>query len=168
MINPNQLRTEIIRPTLKAMSMWSPAAENLLMGTAMQESVCGTYLVQIGGPALGLFQIEPSTARDIVFRYLDLRPDLGDRFELGFQIVNSHEINWNNVSLDKVALKLISDLRFGTAVARMRYWMVPQPLPDADDVAGLAAYWKQHYNTPLGRSTEEEFIRNYKKVSAIT
>jgi hypothetical protein len=29
--------------------------------------------------------------------------------------------------------------------------------------AGMADYWKQHYNTPLGRGTVEEFISNYQR-----
>jgi hypothetical protein len=40
-------------------------AIQLLMGTAAQESHLGTYLKQINGPALGVFQMEPNTEIDI-------------------------------------------------------------------------------------------------------
>ena len=49
----------------------SQEAENLLMGTAAQESALGEYIRQLGnGPALGIFQMEPETFDDIVRNYL--------------------------------------------------------------------------------------------------
>lgn len=164
MINPAHFRSHVIAPVLRAMDMWSPAAENLLLGTAMQESRCGEYLVQIGGPALGVFQIEPATAHDLIFRYLDRRPDLRRQFEISFRLLDSRPVNWTSFPHQRIAEKLITDLRFATAVARLRYWIVPEPLPAADDVEGLARYWKQYYNTHLGRGTEEEWINNYQKL----
>ena len=49
-------------------------------------------------------------------------------------------------------------------MARAHYLRVPEPLPDAGDVEALAAYWKQHYNTPAGAGSEAEFIDNYQRV----
>jgi hypothetical protein len=40
----------------------------------------------------------------------------------------------------------------------VRYIRAPAPLPGQDDLQGLANYWKQHYNTPLGAGTPEEFL----------
>ena len=168
MINPSQLRYSIVMPTLVAMDMWSPAAENLLMGTAMQESRCGEYLVQIRGPALGIFQMEPATAEDIIFRYLQERPQLLRQFETAWRSLDSRPVNWHSVKLGQVCDEIAYNLRFATAIARIRYWMVPDPLPDFDDIAGLAAYWKAHYNTPLGRGTEAEFIHNYHRMKENT
>jgi hypothetical protein len=167
MIDPAQLRHLVVVPTLHAMGMLSPAAENLVMGTAMQESRCGQYLAQLGGPALGIYQVEPATADDIIFRYLRKHPDLLRQFEAGFRIVDKRPINWPGVTLDQVCQELITNLSFSTAVARIRYWMVPDPLPEPEDIAGLAAYWKAHYNTPLGRGTEAEFIKNYNTMKEI-
>ena len=60
-LNVRDLRVEVIRPALRALDLWSPAAEDLVLGTAAQESGLA-YLRQIGGgPALGLWQIEPAT-----------------------------------------------------------------------------------------------------------
>lgn len=51
----------VVRPVLRVMSAWSQPAEDLVMGTAAQESRL-TYLRQLGGgPALGLWQMEPAT-----------------------------------------------------------------------------------------------------------
>ena len=54
MIDADHLRREIVAPALRHIGMWSEAAENLLLGTAAVESRMGTYLRQIGGPALGM------------------------------------------------------------------------------------------------------------------
>ena len=44
---------------------------------------------------------------------------------------------------------------------RLHYYRVPQPLPDAD-LLQVAAYWKRHYNTTLGKGTINQFMRNYR------
>ena len=62
-IDINQFREEVVRPVLQDLKMYSPVAENLIMGTAAQESGF-TYIKQLGGgPALGMFQVEPATTR---------------------------------------------------------------------------------------------------------
>ena len=82
MINHTDLRRLVIQPTLDAMvPLWGTgvnheAAANLLVGTVFQESVIGnqTRLKQVGGgPALGIFQIEPDTHQDIWDNYLAFR-----------------------------------------------------------------------------------------------
>jgi len=60
-LDAGQLRMYVVRPVLRVMSAWSQPAEDLVMGTAAQESRL-TYLRQLGGgPALGLWQMEPAT-----------------------------------------------------------------------------------------------------------
>ena len=75
-LDTKQLRTRIVRPTLQVIGLWSPSAENLVMGTAMQESRC-TYLKQLGkGPAIGIFQMEPMTFQDIYDNFLSYQHEL--------------------------------------------------------------------------------------------
>ena len=73
-MNPKQLRELVIRPTLHALGMWSQAAEDLMLGTACQESHCGKYIRQVGCSgnigAFGIWQMEIATARDIYDNYL--------------------------------------------------------------------------------------------------
>ncbi len=169
MLDPHQLVAEIIEPVLHRMDMHSPAAVNLMLGTALQESRL-TWLRQLGGgPALGLYQIEPATAKDIVTRYAGQRPHIRARIGAALHGLLPPDVAWdeNWTDDDNAALefRLVSDLAFQTAIARVRFWMVPAPLPDAGDIEGLADYWKQNFNTPAGHGTIGQFILNYRENS---
>ena len=74
-MTPDQLREEIIHPVLKKMDLWSVAAEDLLIGTAIHESAGLKRLRQYdGGPALSYFQLEPETLYDLHDNFLKFRP----------------------------------------------------------------------------------------------
>lgn len=155
-INVKQLRELIIIPTLYYLDLYSASAVNLLLGTCAQESQMGTYLKQNGGVALGIYQIEPATHRDIIERYLYL-PDKQELRERTMRIIS--QINqYGNPEQD-----LIFNLRYATAIARIKYLMASDPLPEADDVMGLANYYKIWYNTANGKGTVYQFIENYKR-----
>lgn len=150
MINPEQFRIFVVRPTLKHLDLWSQSAENLLIGTALVESKL-TYLKQFGaGPALGVFQIEPVTFDDIYFRYLKAKPVLA-------------------IAVQKLVMQpwppleqLTHNLALGCAIARCKYLMDPQPLPDCNDITGLGQVWKRCYNTLAGAGTVEKFVTAYR------
>jgi hypothetical protein len=145
MINPHHFRIYVVRPTLVIMDMHSKAAENLLVGTAITESHL-TFLKQHGpGPACGVFQIEPTTALDVM-RYVASKPKIQLPRYTG-------ELEY--------ALKV--DLGFQTQVARLKYWMQPEPLPHEDNIMGLAEYWKTYYNTPKGAGQVEDFVLKYEQ-----
>ena len=151
MIDPQHFRDRVIRPTLEYLDMWSQAAENLLIGTALVESNLSA-LVQDGGPALGVYQVEPATHDDILVTYLFDKPDLDRRV---------CEFAGGIPPLARVAEQLVVNLGYATAIARLVYWRRPEPLPDASDVEALGLYWKQHYNTRLGAGDPAEFVRRY-------
>lgn len=147
-INVAQLRQYIVKPAITSIGLWSQAAENLLMGTCAQESELGTYLKQVNGPALGIFQIEPATHTDIWINYLRAHDDLRARVV---------EIN----HYDETAL--IFNLKYAAAIARLIYYRVDKLLPDANDLPGLARYYKLYYNTLQGKATEQQFMDNYRR-----
>lgn len=156
MINAEQLRLEVIRPTLEYLDSvipYSIAAENLLMGTCAQESQMGTYIKQLGnGPALGIFQMEPATESDICANYLNFRDDM------------AREVNLLIPKFVEGDLRdLVGNLYYATAMARVHYYRVPEAMPLSDDVEGLAHYWKNHFNTKLGKGTVTEFVHNYNR-----
>lgn len=150
MFDRNQFR-ELVDDVLTSLGLHTPAAVNLLLGTAAQESRFGTFLRQIGkGPALGVFQMEPATERDIWENFLRYHPELVLVITATTGVTGpGPHLRWN--------------LAYQIAMTRVHYLRKKQSIPATDDVAGLAAYWKQHYNTPIGKGTVEEFAANYRR-----
>ncbi len=139
-LDTRQLKVEIVRPALQALGLWSRAAENLVTGTALVESRAA-YLRQVGGgPALGLWQMEPATHDDCWKNWL-CAPARSRQATALRQMIGS---------LNPSAELMISNLLYAAGVARIRYQRVATPLPDATDAAGLSQYHKDFYNTPQG------------------
>lgn len=126
-------------------------AVNLLLGTAAQESAFGSYLYQVNGPARGVFQMEPATERDLWDKWLVYRADY----------MRAMRLCCPGVQPGTDAL--MYNLKYQIIMARLFYRRIPAPLPASGDVEGMAAYWKQYYNTVAGKGTEKEFINNYVK-----
>jgi hypothetical protein len=147
-----QLRELVVIPTLTHLGLDSPAARNLVLGTAAQESG-GSYLAQLGGPALGFWQIEPATHGDLLINFVAHRPELDSKLEALM-----------TAAADGLALEMAWNLRYGCAVCRLLYYRIPAPLPEAADLAGLGAYWKQFYNTPLGAGTADEWVTSFRNL----
>jgi len=71
MTQATDFRRDVIAPVLQKSGLDSEAAEELLLGTAVQESLNFKYRRQMGGgPARGYFQMEPATHDDIWDNYL--------------------------------------------------------------------------------------------------
>lgn len=149
MLNPEQLLEHVVRPSLRDIGLWSPEAERLVMATGAVESDL-TYIHQIKGPALGLWQMEPATHLDIWGNFLSHRTKLADAI-----VATTGVIRAPGSAPDEDAL--IFNLKYGAAMCRVHYLRVPTPLPGPNDLNGQAAYWKAHYNTHHGRGTVEHF-----------
>ena len=159
----NQFRNLVIRPALRSVGLHSQAAENLLLGTALQESNL-FYLKQVGGgPALGFYQMEPFTARDICYRYVALpgNKNLAHMLSVNTWPHAKVHIPYQELTELQINNLLVTDLVFQTIMCRLKYHMIKEKLPKADDLPGLANYWKKYYNTEQGRGKPEEFILNY-------
>ena len=163
MINPAQFRHEIVRPALKAADMWSEAAENLVLGTAVQESILAWVKQRGAGPALGFYQMEPATADDICRRYLSTRSELAVRLAKATWPHCRTPTAYSHLDAKDIARLLVEDLRFATIMCRLRYWMMPAPLPAANDIDSLAQYWKRYYNTVLGSGKADEWSEKYRR-----
>lgn len=144
------LRT-LMEDTLSQIDLYSADAVELLMGTCAQESALGTFRRQLGGgPAVGIMQMEPATYKDIVNHYLRFKPCLAENI---MKVAGLKE--WTD------AEEMVMNDRLSIAMARVHYLRVKSPIPQ--DLSGWARYWKNHYNTRLGKGTEEEFIENYER-----
>lgn len=150
MINTKQLKEYVIEPSLDKIELNSPAAVNLLLGTAAVESNMGEYIHQVGGgPALSIYQIEPKTHESILKDFLQYKPNL-EAMVIKLKIPS--------LSDDE---NLLGNLFYATAIARIKYYWCPKALPDADDVEGLARYWRNVYNSPLGAFEDAEAINKF-------
>lgn len=148
-LDPIQFATRIVRPTLLDIGLYSPAAERLVLGTAMQESRL-QYLKQIRGPAIGICQMEAATYRDIRINYLAFQPELR-------QAVDAWAIS------EPDADEMEGNLYFAVSMCRVHYRRVKEKLPMAIDANGLASYWKRHYNTALGSGTALQALPHFRR-----
>lgn len=148
------LKEYIIQPTLHTLNMYSKSAEILMIGTCAVESELGFYLHQLKGPALGIYQMEPSTYLDIC-RWLNSTKKHG---ALVFKL--STEFNFRMTFVPPPTI-LLYDLRIATVFARLKYWMIKERLPESNRLELIAKYWKKHYNTPKGKGKWQDFISRY-------
>lgn len=150
MIDPAHLLLYVIRPVLKDLGLHSEPAERLVLGTACQESECGRWLKQLGGgPAVGIFQMEPATHDDLFLNFLKHRTALREKV-------------WRYVEPDhEDANEMVGNLFYATAMCRVHYLRVPEPIPE--DLNGQAKYWKRTYNTYKGKGTVEKYIQNWQR-----
>lgn len=152
-IKKEDLLAYVIRPTLDSMEMGGNAAENLVLGTAAHETLMAHYLKQVSGPALGPYGIEPATHEDLYNNYLSYHPRIQEKAER-FSITTS---------IFGRERELLTNLAYSTSICRLIYYRVAEKLPEADDITGLARYWKKYYNTELGKGSIEDFKYHYKE-----
>lgn len=157
MLDETQLREAIIRPALEKIKLYSKDAEELLVATLAHESKGGTYLVQINGPALGIYQMEPFTHDDVWRTFLSKDAQLAYYILSGCRYLQKPDAN-----------EMINNLFYATMMARAMYRRVKEPLPNYTDIEGIAKYWKKHYNTEKGSGTIQEFIESYNKYTGNT
>ncbi|MFT8419389.1 MAG: hypothetical protein ABF636_11265 [Acetobacter sp.] len=135
-----QFKAVLVRPVLALPGLGGNAAVNLLTGTALVESGLVWLRQNGGGPALGLWQMEPATHDDCWRNFLAFRPDLAATIRL---------LGGAGCGVGRADL-LVGNLAYACAMARIVYARAPQALPAPTESVGLSAYHKQFYNTPLG------------------
>lgn len=152
-ILPAHLRA-LIREVLRGLEPeipYSEAAVELLMMTAAQESGLGKYLVQLKGPARGIYQVEPATERYVVGELQRRHPALYKKI-MGMNA----EGDGQGTAGDR---DMIFNLAYATALARANYFLKPGPIPARP--GDQAAYYKKFWNTELGKATEAEAFGAY-------
>lgn len=149
-------RSTVIEPVISRMSLTSgidlggTAAEELLVGIAVHESDGLLYARQVQGPAIGPYQMEPATFEDLHENFLRYQPKL-------LKAVNE----WRAFSTSYAEMAFNG--WYATAMARANLYRFPEKLPAAGDLVGQAAYWRRHWNTPLGKGTVEQYIAHWNK-----
>ena len=143
----------VITETLNYLGEWSQPAENLLLGTAIQESGLGFCMRR--GRRLGLYHISPSAHRAVWDHYLARFPDKASRVRgLAGQhsfIANPH-------------LELATNLRYATASAWCIYLKAGCHIGSNMGLHDIAKVWHRHFHRrPSG--TEADFVRNYRELT---
>jgi hypothetical protein len=147
MINPKQLRDLITRTLKEIPHGHSEDAVELLMMIAAHESRLGTYLRQVGGPALGIFQMEPATHDDV--------------WENGDSCEDNGAVLGYNLECTIGGDMLEYDLRYQIFMARQRLFMKPEQIPSVNRVAEMAMYCKRHWNTVHGDADAPDYFNAY-------
>lgn len=157
-IDPHQLTSLVVRPSIGRIGLWSFAAEVLVLGTALHESHA-RYVDQLTpgpGPAYGLWQMEAPTHEDLWRNFIRYNPVLRDRLL---------EIAGYDSQPRPPVEELVGNLFYGAAMCRVHYRRVREPLPGGAEE--LAGYWKRHYNTHLGRGTVEQALPHFRFASKV-
>lgn len=147
-INASDFSSLVVVPALQLLAPagipYSKVAHDLLMGTAAQESLLGTYLVQESGPGVGVFMATPSLIPAVLMKCsVEVRAAIGAVGDVS--------------SAGAVA----ANLTLAAMIARCWYWVVPKALP-ADTISGLWGYYKTYYNSSLGAAVESQWNTNWK------
>ena len=146
MIPPATARDEYVVPALRATGLYSPAAERVLMGTAAIESGLVDFVQLGGGPARGMFQMEPPTFAWLLDSFLA---------EPGRQALRASVLALAGSESPEVD-ELVGNHLFAAAMARIKYLSVPGAIPES--VEDQAQYWWTFYN---GRSPRGLKPANY-------
>ena len=138
---------EIISWTLHELDMHSEDAVELIYRTGMAETKYRHLIQMGGGPAVGFFQCEPATMRDIIDNYASYRPSIMTKlYALGYDEKDAE-------------MRMMGSIPLQVAFCRLKYRRDKHPIPSWDDIEGQAKYWKRVYNTELGKGTVEHFIK---------
>lgn len=147
-LDPAVLRA-LIRDTLTPLGLYSTDAEELLMATAANESHLGEYRLQIGGPAIGIFQDEPEDFADLYANFLAYRPELRARVDVLSTVHTAQDLENNDP--------------YAIAICRCHYLRAPEALPAATDFFAIYDYYKRFYNSYEGAANQEAFAACYKR-----
>lgn len=150
MLDIGQFRQLIVTPALSNLQLYSKDAEELMVFTCAVESDGGTYIKQINGPAVGIYQCEPNTHNDIWRNFILYKNNFVTQLALNFNVNAIPDIS-----------RLMTDLSYATAICRLHYARTKERVPSMTDVDAMWEYYKKYYNTPAGAATKDASIQKY-------
>lgn len=150
------IRDFVIEPGLRRIGLLEDKRVQMVLGTGLVESQY-VHLDQTTpgpGPAYGPWQMEKPTHDDLWANFISYQPSaLRDAL---LEIAGAKYgpppitvLHWN--------------LMYGACMCAIHYRRAPGKHPEAGDFAAMAAYWKQWYNTPLGKGTVAKALPFFKQ-----
>lgn len=122
----------------------------LMVGTACAETHFGTLRDRHIQQGRGVYQLDEVRFKDIRQYMLFQRPEF-----------NVMCINEFGIDIQYVGYGIAIDYSplLSTILCRIGYYMKPEALPAAGDTKGQAAYYKKHWNSSLGKSSTEKYLK---------
>lgn len=143
----------IIRPTLEFLGDYSPLAEQLLLGTAAQESHLGLHCFAQHTQGMGLYRITQNTHRAIWDEYLIQYPELASR---------QRGLASQQQFLSDPERELITNLAYSTGIAWMIYRRAGINTQGNGELNLLAHLWSEHFDNGTGVvRTSDAFVQTY-------
>ena len=151
MLNINQFREEIVLPALHGLQLYTKELAELLVFTCAVESAGGTYVKQLHGPAVGIFQIEPASFTDLWVNYIVRKPNILNLLTLNFGV---HKMPQPS--------ELITDLKLAAAICGL-FYMHRTKIPTSMVAEDLWELYKKYYNTESGKAEKDASLKAYAK-----
>jgi hypothetical protein len=137
MLKLSEMRELVVRPAIRHIGLWSKEAEELVMATAMMES----RFVHL---STGLWNITKERYWVVYVEMLE-----------GNNYLMTKTMDYQLPNIDPID-QLPGNHFLGAIICRLYYRMNDDPLPRS--VKGMADYWKEHYETFLGKKKSKEFM----------
>ena len=160
------LHRTVIEPTLTFMAdaadrPWiaSENAQVILLGIAATESDLRWTRQFNDGPARSYFQVEKTTADDLIKRYRQRR--YGPAID---PFIPEDVPTENGRFLDLMQ----HNQQVGCMLARLKLIDDPKALPEWTDIEGQALLWKRLYNSILGAGEPDDYCRAFAKHNILT
>jgi len=155
--NPQEIIGIVYKVNMKLLGHARREEIELMAGTIATESHFYQRVQLNRGPARGVFQIEPDTAKDIYENYLRYKPELYKKFmDIVFYMGSAPFFIPQKDEIDKL-LMLCDD--YSAGIARMVYLRQRPPIPKT--LEDQAAYYKLWFNTPAGKGSVEKYLRDW-------
>lgn len=153
-IYANDLREWIIKPYLQGLGEYSEVAENLLLGTAAQESLLGLHCFCPHTKGLGLYRMTAEKHRELWDSYLIQFPDLASQ-QRGLASQQQFLKNPHG--------ELVSNLTYATGMAWMQYRRSLIDINRPQETSGLAQLWANHFDNGTGcQRNPDEFMQTFR------
>lgn len=133
----------------------TPAARELLFGTACTESGLRPRFQDKYGTAIGLFQVEYATFLDLWNRAIKIKHPTLYKAILKTYAGEDGQIRFEDLQLNDELCAIF---------ARMKYAEAKHHIPPATDLKAQAQYYKKYYNTELGKATQLSYLKRRAEV----
>ncbi|HSC68493.1 MAG TPA: hypothetical protein VLC79_12425 [Cellvibrio sp.] len=152
----NDLRELIIKPYLHMLGEYSEVAEDLLLGTAAQESLLGAHCYCPQTKGLGLYRMTAEKHVEIWDNYLVQFPDLAS---LQRGLASQQQFLKNPHG------ELMSNLMYSTGMAWMIYRRCAIDAHKRLEIPALAQLWASTYENGTGcPRNPDDFMQTYRRL----